>query len=159
MRVDETGVAGIQSRHVVIVVERDQLVRIAIRSIFEKQCRFECGIVAARMLEHVLDFLLQRKIQHGDRAAFVARIRRDLARVVVEIFAEHEKARMPGANARTEFFPVRGRRETDRIDAKSRCTLIDPLLVRADKIIQRGRIAVVDVRELREDRRGLVERL
>ena len=77
-------------------------------------------------------------------------MRRDLRRVVIERLAEHEEARVFGANARGELLPEGIRHPRDGVDAEGVGALVDPLFVGTRKIIEHGGIGRIEIRQLRQ---------
>ena len=148
VRVDEGVVAAGEARHVVVVVERGQLIGVLVRTAFDRERGAERRVVAARLLERRGDRLLHRKVEHAVVAVFVPGVGRDLGRFVVEGLAEHEEAGMAFADAGGEAIPESERLVADRVDAERRRALPDPLPVGADEVVHDGRIVRIEVAEL-----------
>lgn len=157
MRIDKPVIAGIQTRHVVVVVEAHQRVGVRIGPLTQEQGRgefFEAGLF---MTEYRGKLLFQREIQHADAGIARPGMPGDLVGVVIEGFAEHEKARAFFTYARHEGMPEAIRHPADGIDAKRIGALLHPLQVCAGQIIQHRRIVFVEVGQFRQAAAGVVE--
>lgn len=90
--IDEACIAGIQPRHVVVVVESGRFVGVGIRAAGQMQRRrhpFKTGYLLAP--EDLLHRLFHREVQHAGFAVAGQGVGGDLGSVVVEGLAEHEK--------------------------------------------------------------------
>ena len=157
VRVDEARVVGLHARHVVVVVERHQVVRVGVRAVFQVQRLADLLVAGARFLEHLGQFGLQRKVQHAVAAVAGPGMAGDAGGVVVEVLAEHEEARFLRADAVGEFLPERMRHPGDGVHAERRRALVDPLLVCADQVLHHRRVVLVEVGQLRQATAGVVE--
>ncbi|MNV53935.1 hypothetical protein D3C71_1461000 [compost metagenome] len=146
--VDETGIGRIQSRHVVVVVEAHQLVRIGIRAVEQMQ-RFGQRLEAFLLLaEGRRQRTTQREIQHADVGVGRPGVLGNLAGVVVERFAEHEHARVLRADALDEFMPPRMRQPANGVDAQCIHALRGPLQIGAGEVVHHRRVVFVEVGQL-----------
>ncbi len=150
VRIDEAFVAGIHARHVVVVVERRQVVRVRVGAAFEEQRRRQPLEARALVPEYLVHRLFHREVEHADLAMSGLGMDGDVLRVVVEGFPEHEESRAPGADALAEGLPERRRHPADGVDAEGIGALVDPLRVGTDEVVQHRRVRGVEIAELGE---------
>jgi hypothetical protein len=100
--------------------------------------------------EHLVHRLLHREVEHADFAVAGQGMRRDLRRVVVEGFAEHEEAGMLRADASGECIPERRRHPADGVDAEGVRPLVDPVAVGIDHVVEHRGVPRIEIRELRQ---------
>ena len=148
MCVDKTVIAGVQPRHIVIVVKRGQVIRVGIRPTGQVQGfghALETLLLAPKYFFHRL---LHREIQHAGFAVAAQGVLGNRVGVVVEGFAKHEKARVFASDAGAELLPEAIGHPRDGVDTKGICALLDPLLVCAGQIVQDIWVVFVQVRQL-----------
>ena len=110
-----------------------------------RQHALEAGLLAPEGFVHRL---FHREIEHADFAVPGQGVGGDLRRVVIEGLAEHEEARMLGADALGECLPERGRHPRDGVDAEGVRALVDPLQVGAAEVVQHCWIGRIEIPEL-----------
>ncbi|MNI30186.1 hypothetical protein D3C73_840210 [compost metagenome] len=148
VRVDEAAVAGLQARHVVVVVEAHQLVRIGVRATGQVQRLSQRFKAPAGAAEGLLQRAAQREVEHADIGVGRPGVFGDAGGVVVERFAEHEHARVLRADAVDELVPPRMRQPADGVDAQRVYALRGPLQVGPHQVVHHCRVVLVEVAQL-----------
>ncbi|KAG0758046.1 hypothetical protein G6F22_019759 [Rhizopus arrhizus] len=127
VRVDEAVVAGLQARHVVVVVETHQLVRVGVRPAAQVQRLGQRLKALSCGAKGLFQGTAEREVQHADVGVGRPGVLGNARGIVIERFAEHEHARMLGADALDEGMPPRMRQPADGVDAQRVHALRGPL--------------------------------